>query len=220
MSGFNATKTGGYYVCPTRLMPEFRKQGQVCKTPYFRVDETEPAVWNWLVEYINNEDKINESRTRFIEQNKATNDLTRRQLELVSAELADKEREFTELYNSFKYAKSPRVKASLGADMELLEKQIDGLEKRKAEFEATLSENETTETETLAMLDFFKLVKDDIATISADFESRRLLLDRLNISVTLYLDETGRYMAKILGVIIPKQEAVLVKNYPANGQAL
>lgn len=191
-----------YYVCVLNGNANYDEK---CTMPFFKAGVVEHAIWQGLREIIEDEEKLRAGLAGY--RAKQQKELTPLEydLKLVSSEAAEIETHLEQAINDFRIARSARHKALIASDIERLENQLDGLQALQTELQERMAATGGSEEEIASLVHFFSLIRNDLETIEKDFESKRLLLERLNIQVTLAVDEDGRKKAVVSGKIIPNE---------------
>ncbi|NJN98212.1 MAG: hypothetical protein HC875_31050 [Anaerolineales bacterium] len=195
-----AGKTGknAYYACPGRRGDEVSK----CAAPYFPADKIDAIVWKWVRGFFEDEEFLRE----------AIADYQRRQADMVKPllderdsidrSIAEKEQDLADNQKALKLlGENPpqRTLAKILSDLELIEAQLDGLEKLQQEMDKRIEIATTQARNIQAALDWFRQLKADLgeALDLADvtFTDRRFLIERLNVEAILYV-ENGQKMVE------------------------
>ncbi len=197
-------KVALYYHCRSRGNPEIRHK---CALPFLQVETVDPVIWQWVLDFVQDDETLKKGFEDYQNRLAQRVEPIEYELNLVAGELASKEQEWAEVRQDFKLARTPRLKASLMADLELIEGQISGLKQRQAKLQAEIAAQDVTRQNTTDLMEFIEQMRTDLDTISGDFESRKLFLQRLNIKVSFFVDETGRG-GRITGALIPSEQVV------------
>lgn len=203
-----------YYYCPG-------KNGtwgyaQKCNLPLFRADHVEAAIWQWLEEIFTEDDpaKLEERLTGYQKATAEETGTIQYELNLVQKELAEKQAEWEQLVQDHRLATTRRHKERLALDIELIEGQLDALEKRRNDLQTELEEKTVTDDQMTALKEFAAMTRQDWETISGDPDSRRALIDRLDLRVILDLAEDGRKRIRVKGKIAPVEEVLSIEKHP------
>ena len=140
------------------------------------------------------------------------------ELNLIYAELSNKQAEFESAMEDMRTATSRRTKIILAQDIERIEQQLDALESRRAEIKAELGGKILTDEQIMNLMEFAAMLREDWEIISQDYESRRELLSRLNIEVKLYIED-GIKKAKITGKVTAEEQTVCLESKIIKDQA-
>ena len=156
-----------------------------CEMTYFRAKPVEHAVWEWLVGIFMDDERLENGIEAYLEAINQQNNPIEQELEIVNNLLFQHNADLDNALLDLKATKSPRAKARIADDLVRLEKQLDGLEKRKQELQNQLEAVNLTADQRISIQEFAARVRTDLATIEDDFESKRELLDLLNLQITL-----------------------------------
>jgi hypothetical protein len=203
-----ADKVDSYYRCPTKTGLDASRLRK-CDNPYFRVNIVDTKVWTWLEELIFDKEKLLDGLRAH--QEKMGNHPLEHELQLVKSELAKKEAEFNRAMADMKAAISNRAKTVIAQDIAKIETQLDALEKRQNEIEAELKDKVLTDEQITDIMEYAARMRENWEVISQDIDSKREALARLNIEVTLFVED-GRKKAAISGKVTSEEQFVCLEN--------
>lgn len=199
-----------YYSCPSR-QKHYRRD---CSLPYFRADKSEGVLWDYLTDLFTSDDseKLRNGLLGYQKAQAEKVDPFMHDLRLVEAQIADLESELDELMEDYRLARGERHKARIALDIEMREKQLDASQARRREIKAELEDKTVTDEQFIAFEQFARKMRVNWAEISQDFDSRRMVLQKLNIRMTLFVDEAGNKKMRVTGKVIPHEEILVVEN--------
>jgi len=174
-----------YYRCTAKWQETLHG----CDSPYFRVDEVDPAVWGWVSSMLSDpavlEKGLREYQTEREKVIRPLRDRLRRIDGQIARRKADLER-LLDLYLAGDFARDLLAKRKGEIEADLPE-----LEEDRAHVAAQLEEASVT-PEQVGLEDFVASVGADVEKANADFRLRRGLLQRLRLEVILSEEDGQR----------------------------
>lgn len=195
-----------YYVCGAKV----HKAVHPCDLPYFRVDEIDKLVWEWIEEIFSDKQKLRDGLMGYQTQTEKLVSPLKIELKLVNKEQKEKEIDWQDIYESLKVAKTQRTKAALAADLERIEAILTELEKKRRKLGQEIETNSITNEQIMEFEQFSEQIKDDFDQFKHDFESRRLLIERLNIQATFCI-ENDEKIVYLEGKLTNQAKRLVVK---------
>jgi site-specific DNA recombinase len=182
-----------YYVCPAadraRRMP-----GQLCDNGYFRADQVDAAVWEWVRDLLLNPEALRQNlEKQQAEQERANQPLWDR-LAAIDDLLADNRRQLEKLLDLYLSGDFP--KEVLTERKSRLETTIATLEKERVDLALTLESQTLTDDQIMTIEGFAKKVSAGLEMADQDFEARRQIIDLLDMRVTLAIED-GKKIAHL-----------------------
>ncbi|MBN1218758.1 MAG: recombinase zinc beta ribbon domain-containing protein [Anaerolineae bacterium] len=187
-----------YYRCPTNSRHDYYR---ACNLPNFRIDRVDEVMWNWVVSLLSDRTVLRKKLMAYKTQAHEITQPIREQLHITENLIKEKEQELQGELANLRSVNSQRAKAVIAHDIEQIERAIDGVELQKEELTKRLniqmpSDEQIQDIETLAAD-----LAADLDEISQDFESRRRLVEMLNVRATLKVEDGQKvvYAECILG---------------------
>lgn len=205
-------KTSGknyqYYLCPGKNDHRCLRR---CDLPYFSVPKLDTSVWEWLQGFLLNPKNLREGLEAQQATREEANRPLRERLELIEAQLAEHRQQMNRLIDLYSAGDFPK----------------EMLVERKARLEGIITSLESEQTSLQAQVDEASFTNEDIDTIeefaakvriglnNADFETKRHLIDRLDVQLTLDIEDGQRiaYIRCILG-----ENLLIVSNSSPNDE--
>jgi site-specific DNA recombinase len=161
-----------------------------CDLPQFRVDQVDEAVWGWIERFLSNPellqqglldyqtDKEKESHN-YLERLSVIDDL----LEENHAQL----KRLLELYLTGEFSKDMLIDHK-----KRLENTIDALEKERGSLKAHMEAQTVTDAQIQSIQEFAKEVSEGMKIASMDFDTRRNIIELLDVQVVLTLEDAEK----------------------------
>lgn len=182
-------KKYGYYVCPGRWD---RRYVNRCDLPLFSVSKLDTAVWEWLRGFLMNPRNLRQG----LEAQQATREVATRPLKarlaLIETQLAEHRQQMNRLVDL--YLAGEFQKELLTERKVRLEGIISCLESEQASLQGQLEERSLTDEDISTIEEFAAKVRSGLD--NADFETRRRLIDVLDVQLTLNVED-GQRMAHV-----------------------
>ena len=180
-----------YYHCPAPVKP--RQYANECnQREYFRADEVEPAVWDWTKDLIRNPKTIEETLRQRHEYQEEANRPIRDALKLVEDSLAEANSQMDRLVNL--YLTGEFSKEELSKYHTELEKRIRSLEKEQSRLEQQLDKDTISQDQIASLKAVARAVSRGLNEAEAHFETRRKIIDLLDVMVTLGVDDGHKHI--------------------------
>jgi site-specific DNA recombinase len=161
-----------------------------CDAPYYRADKVDGVVWKWVKSLLTDEKALTEGLQARKMKHKATNKPLRNEQTIIDDLLAENRAKLERALDA--YLEGDLLRDLLMERRQGLQKTIDDLEKRRADL-ATLVEAQTiTDEQIQTIVEFAEKVRGALEVADQDFETRRQLIDTLDVQVTLAMEEGKR----------------------------
>jgi site-specific DNA recombinase len=174
-----------YYRC------QADRRGYPCtlKGTSFRAEKVDALAWEWVRELMTDEDGLRRSLEQYREQREQLTRPLRERLSVTNTlieEVADKVDRLLDLYLDGDFDRE-----ALNERKTRLEQERDSLRQKKQYLEAQLCEQEFSAERLESILRFASTIRVGIEKAEDDFEKRRQLLDALEVTGEVHLDEDG-----------------------------
>jgi site-specific DNA recombinase len=191
-------KTNGkkyqYYLCPGSYD---RRSLHRCDLPSFSVSKLDTAVWEWLQGFLLNPENLRDGLQAQQAAKEEANRPLRERLGLIETQLAEHRQQMDRLIDLYLAGGFP--KDMLVERKARLERIITSLESEQVSLQAQLEEVSFTNEDIDTIEEFAAKVR--IGLDNADYETRRRLIDLLDVQLTLNIEDGQRvaYIRCILG---------------------
>lgn len=171
-----------YHYCPVHQRP--MNYGKKCdQRKFFRADEVEPAVWNWVKELIRNPETMEEVLQERHKYEEEANQPIRERLGLVEDALNEANSQTDRLLDL--YLTGDFSKDKLSERHAELEERVRKLEGEESELDGRLEEDDTTEEQVETLKAVARKISKGLDEADNDFETRRGIIDLLDVTVTM-----------------------------------
>jgi site-specific DNA recombinase len=176
-----------YYFCRSKRFDVIRKG---CDLPYFRVDDTDYTVWEYIKRLLNDPRAMLASMQEAQEvQRKQHADLERRIRE-VDELIAQHQNDLDELVRDYREARSKLLYETLERQAQEVEEQITGLRNRREQYLAQLNERVLSDQEIQSLEEFAAEVRPKLPM--ADYALKRMIIERLSFYFQLTVENGQR----------------------------
>lgn len=187
MSGIAPVVSGKktvYYKCRARIA-EYSTVD--CTLPYFRADQVDAVVWDWVKELLGDPAALEVSLAEYLADRDRINEPIRARLEIVDDLLADNRSQLARLLDL--YLAGDFDRELLTERKTRLETTIRALDKERVGLAAQLERGALTPAEIQNIRDFAAKAAQGLARAETDFEERRGLLEDLNFQAVLAIED-------------------------------
>ena len=161
-----------------------------CTLPYFTAYEVECAVWTWIKSILISPERLAEGLNQYQDQQAQTTVPLQERLKIVDDLLAENQTQLQRLIDL--YLKGDFPQEMLTERKSRLETTIKNLKEEQAKLSAHLEAKVLTEEQIRTVKDFAEKVKEGLAAADDNFESRRELIEMLDIQVRLTIEENKK----------------------------
>ncbi|NJN95816.1 MAG: hypothetical protein HC875_17785 [Anaerolineales bacterium] len=181
-----------YYVCPGTFNLDAAHQ---CNLPRFRSDRVDDVIWQWVRGFFDDEKLVERGVAEYQARQAEIKKPLGEELALINETIKERKKELADNQRALKLLGDDppqRTLANTLEDIRRVEAQLDGLEEQKRQVEAKIENAETTERDIRAAIDRMEQVKAEIEEglnlADVNFEDRRFLIERLNVEITLRVE--------------------------------
>ncbi len=203
-----------YYRCPARRNIDSTRE---CSLPTFPAKKVDDKIWEWVRSFFENEELLEAGIKRYRERNESETGPLKERLKVIDDLIKQHEKELSRLQRDYKAMKdsvAKRTKALLLNDIEEQEKTLDSLESQRNSVLAALEEAILSEKDLQAIRDYAAEVRAGLDIANASFPERRWLIEKLNVTVTLTVEDGQKiaYVQCVLGEDKPKRLQIETHN--------
>ncbi|MDP9309623.1 MAG: hypothetical protein M3R24_01790, partial [Chloroflexota bacterium] len=203
-----------YYVCNSPNTAS----GQCSKNIYYRAEAVDSIVWSFVQDLMNNPTALLEGYKQAQQHTNSQHERTLQELELVNAEIADYSEQLSSILDQRAKAKVKLLIDTLDQRAENVAMALERLEDKRIKLIEKSTDAVITDEQIAAIAEFVADVKDELEDINAsnDYTAKRMLIDALNIRVSLRTDEHNEKWVDIHWLIKTYPTAMSVKDGPAS----
>jgi site-specific DNA recombinase len=188
MQGQTITTRGNtyaYYRCPAARWR--RDCARTCNTLLFRVDQTDAGIWDWIKGLLTDPETFARGLRKYQAQRDKENEPIRARLGVVDDILAENRRQLERLLDVYLAGDFPRE--LLTDRKNRLETTIRSLERERSGLVDHLEAGNLTEGQIQTLRDFVAKVGAGIDVAEADFQTRRGVIEALNVQAVLTVED-------------------------------
>jgi site-specific DNA recombinase len=178
-----------YYSCP---VVNDRDRLKECSAKYFRVDQVDPAIWNWIKALLSDPDELAAGLRRFEADNERDCKPLRERLGVVGNLMEENQSQLTRLLDLYLEGSFP--KEALIERKNRLESTIEALEQEHSAMVAQLQARILSQDQIQGIQQFAAEIAEGLEVADSQFEARRRLIEMLDVQVTL-VEEDGTKVA-------------------------
>lgn len=176
-----------YYKCDTPYEKGITSGRECNQRKHFRADHVDELVWEWVKSYLSDPAKLAEGLTAYkSEQDRETAPL-RDRLTVVDKLITDNQLQLDRLLDLYLSGEFPKD-ALLERQVRLTD-TISALEREQEELTSQLRAQSLTEGELQSVYDFAVQVAEGLTAADDDFETRRRIIELLDVRATLAIEE-------------------------------
>lgn len=173
-----------YYTCPAT---NGQTAGQSCDNGYFRADQVDNAVWEWVRGILLHPEALRQDLKEQQAERERENQPLWDRLGVIDDLLADNRRKLEKLLDV--YLSSDLSKETFVERKTRLETTITALEKERADLVITLESQTLTDAQILTIEKYARKVAKGLGKAEGDFELRRQIIDELDVRVKLAIED-------------------------------
>lgn len=176
-----------YYVCNKgSTLP----QSGACKMRLYRADHVDAAVWDWLRGWLADPERLEERLERYQENEAELNAPLRERITVADNLIQEHQEQLERLLDL--YLSGDFGKDLLMARKQELEGTIEKLKAERAELASSLDQSALTDEQLAAIGELTTAVAEGLAKADQDFDKRRQLIELLDVTVTLTIEDGER----------------------------
>ena len=177
-----------YYRCGSKT----GEKARTCNLPMFRVDVVDAVCWAWAVDLLTNPEALQRGLALYREQLEAQEQPTRDRLKTLERNLVAQRQRLDRLLDL--YLDGMVDKETFAERKQGLEEKIASLEVEQAELQGLLSADMATQEQ---MSVYLADIAHGLDLAQADFATQRKIIEALDMTATLDLDENGEKVATV-----------------------
>jgi site-specific DNA recombinase len=182
-----------YYACPATNKGAYARECNMSKS--FRADWVDATVWAWVCDLFTDPELFMRGVRRAQERREEANKPLRDHLTIVDGLLAENRPKYGRLLDL--YLSGDFDKDLLTERKARLERTIADLEQERARLVERLEAATLTDEQVETLAAIIREVGEGLDLACADFDKRRWIVERLNLTATLDFDEDGQMVAHV-----------------------
>lgn len=185
-----------------------------CNLPQFRVEQVDAAVWNWVTEFLTNPQLLEQGMEDYQAEQEIINEHLFERITIIDELLADHQEQLNRILDLYLGGDFP--KEMLVERKSRLEDTIRSLENEKIDLIQSAESRTLTPEQHQDIQEFSKKVLEGINLLSCDFETKRQIIDLLDIQVVCLIDDKGDKFVKLKCILGSNQYDISTNNRAHN----
>lgn len=179
-----------YYKCDTPYDKGINSERECNQRKHFRADHVDDLVWEWVKSYLSDPTKLAEGLTEYQSEHERETAPLRERLAVLDKLILDNRGQLDRLLDLYLSGDFP--KDALLERKARLTDTITALEQEREGLAAQLRAQSLTESEIQSVYDFAAEVAEGLSAADEDFETRRRIIELLDVRATLAIEEGER----------------------------
>jgi hypothetical protein len=160
-----------------------------CPLPQFRLELVDAAVWQWVTEFLTNPELLEQGMADYQTEQEVKNERVFERVAIIDELLADHQEQLNRILDLYLEGDFP--KELLVEKKRRLEETIRALESEKLDLKDFIEKRSLTPEEYEDIQEFSRKISEGINLVSCDFETRKQVIELLDIQVVCMLDDDG-----------------------------
>ena len=160
-----------------------------CPMPQFRLDAVDGVVWEWVTGFLTNPELLEQGMAEYQADQEIKNERVFERVAIIDELLADHQEQLNRILDLYLGGDFP--KELLVEKKQRLEETIRSLESEKLDLQDFIEKKSLTPEQYGDIQEFSRKIIEGINLVSCDFETRRQIIELLDIQVVCMLDEDG-----------------------------
>ena len=198
-------KSYAYYRC----LAVVKQNKKTCDSPAFNVNAVDAAVWNWLVNLLDNIDNVREGYKKHQEQVKKDLEPIRAEMVSLNRLIEVEKRKLDKILDLY-LDSDDLTKDLLTERRKRYTDTITSLQLELEELEQKIEQQEVPDSAIDSVLEYAARIGEGLKNAEDTFEARRWLVETLDVTGELFLNELGEKMVKVKCVLRPDGDDVVV----------
>jgi len=160
-----------------------------CGLPQFRLEQVDAVVWTWVTEFLTNPQLLEQGMADYQTEQEIKNEQIYERVAIIDELLADHHGQLNRILDLYLDGDFP--KDMLVERKTRLEDTIRSLEKEKLDLEDFVEKKSLTPEQYQDIQEFSRKVLEGINLVSCEFETKRQIIELLDIQVICLIDDNG-----------------------------
>lgn len=200
-------KPYSYYRC----LAVVKQNSRTCDAPSFNVRAVDTVVWNWLVNLLDNIENVKEGFKKHQEQVKKDLEPIQAKIDTLNRLIEGEKAKLDKILDL--YLESDDVTKDLYTDRKKKHTDtITSLQLELEELEQRIRQDEITDEKIDTVLGYATQIGKGLKNAEDTFEVRRWLIETLDVTAELFLNDEGKKMVKVKCVLRPDGNEFVVKS--------
>ena len=160
-----------------------------CSLPQFRLDGVDGAVWQWVTDFLTNPELLEHGMADYQAEQEVKNEHVFERLSIIDELLANHQEQLNRVLDLYLEGDFP--KELLVEKKQRLEETIRSLENEKLDLKDFVEKKSLTPEQYEDIQEFSRKILEGINLVACDFETKRQIIELLDIQVVCMLDDDG-----------------------------
>lgn len=206
-----------YYACHSQVAP---RSLQDCKEGAVNVEIFEPLVWDWLVELLTDDAKLEKGIRNYLDNRESELQKVRERCATTENLIQRADRHIEQLTRDLRDFESESARGAIKKEMERVGNERDSLLATLRAMETELTKREISQADIETIRENARLIRAKLAG-NLTYEQKRALFHVLNLQIELRHNDNGRELFVSCGIALNGQTLALPtrKNYGAKSSS-
>jgi site-specific DNA recombinase len=182
----NASGYNLYYRCTAH---DGTKANLKCSMPQFRLEPVDDAVWHWITDFLTNPQELEQGMADYQAEQEVKNERVIERVAIIDELLADHQAQLNRVLDLYLGGEFP--KEMLVEKKTRLEETIRSLENEKLDLIDFVEKKSLSPEQYEDIQEFSRKILEGINLISCEFETKRRIIELLDLQVVCMIDEDG-----------------------------
>jgi site-specific DNA recombinase len=188
--GYWSSKNANGYNCYYRCVAHDGTIANVkCPIPQFRLDAVDGVVWEWVTGFLTNPELLEQGMAEYQADQDIKNERVHERVAIIDELLKDHQDQLNRILDLYLEGDFP--KELLVEKKRRLEETIRSLESEKIDLKDFVEKKSLTPEQYEDIQEFSRKILEGINLVSCDFETKRQIIELLDIQVVCMLDDGG-----------------------------
>ncbi len=204
-----------YYTCQTRA------EGRLwhdCKEGMINVEVLEPLIWNWLVDLLTDEAKLEKGIHEFVANRENELKKMRERRETTENLIRRADKQIEQLTTDLREFESESARAAIKKEIDRIGNERDSLVAMLDTLDAHLGKRELGDAEIETIRETARVIRARLAG-KPTYEEKRALFRLVNLEIKVQYGENGRELSVTCGLGTETLKLPARKNYGANNSS-
>ena len=188
----NARGSNYYYRCTAH---DGTRANIACTMPQFRLELVDRVVWQWIAEFLTNPQLLEQGMADYQAEQEVKNESIFERVNIIDDLLIDQREQLKRILDLYLEGDFP--KELLVEKKARLEVTIRSLESEKLDLQDLIERKTLTPEQYHDIQEYSKKILKGIDLVTCDFETRRRIIELLDIQVTCLMDENEVKLVKL-----------------------
>jgi site-specific DNA recombinase len=177
-----------------------------CPIPQFRLEQVDGAVWEWVTSFLTDQQLLEQGMAEYQAAQEVKNERVFERVAIIDELLEDHQGQLNRILDLYLEGDFP--KELLVEKKRRLEETIRSLESEKLDLKDFIEKKSLTPEQFQDIQEFSRRILEGINLLSCDFETRRKIIELLDIQIVCMLDGEGNKYVNLKCILGSDQYAI------------